>query len=379
MKLITIIICICFFLSWFIFQPFQVLPTSVLPTSTEMPFKEISLPLDGILITINPKTLLKQIDAVLAYFQLYKTQDPEAIKPGLLSQLGISLEDVEDTLRFLKETISEDINKGTKSRLEDPQFLQNYFRFIQWHPQNQPPTDAQTTEKIKITKYAVFTIDGCRKKTDSFNYALYGLPDDEKGMSPQEAEKHKDHLSRYRYSRRQVLDGIYDKGGAEPLIWVTRQGLEEALMEGTICVNIPGNDKLYFNVDRGNGILYDPMAKCPRDQERYWYFGRVQQPQGHGLDINSQMPIYAGAALAGDIYNLGLGKVMGIFYSDPNSNRKKMIIGVLADTGGAFDSNLYQLDYYLGVLPSKKKFNRIIKTLPEFADVYFFIKKPKAF
>lgn len=370
-----IILIICFFLSWLVPQPL-----SSLPTSTETPFKEAPLSLDGIILSINPEALLKQIDAVLAYFQLYKNQDPEAVKPGLLSQLGITLADVEYTLSFLKETIAEDIRKGTKSRLEDPQFLLNNFRFIQWRPQSPPVFPIP--EKIKITKYAVFTINGSLKKNDIFNYALYGLPNDEKGMSPQEAEKHRDHLSRYRYSRRQVLDGIYDKGGAEPLVWVTRQGLEEALMEGTICVDLLGKDKLYFNVDRGNGILYNAMAKSPRDQERYWYFGRVQQPQGHGLDINSQIPIYAEAALAGDIYSLGLGKVIGMFYNHPKNdenNRKKMIIGILADTGGAFNPNLYQLDYYLGVLPSKKEFNRIIKTLPEFADVYFFIKKPRAF
>jgi hypothetical protein len=137
---------------------------------------------------------------------------------------------------------------------------------------------------------------------------------------------------------------------------------------------LSGGGKQFFNVDRANGILYD-TAKSPGSQERYWYFAQVQHPRGYGMDIHAQLNIFAGAAFAGDVYRLGLGKVMGIIYQTPGNNQKKMIMGILADTGGAFSSNLSQLDYYLGVLSSRDEFNRLIKKLPEFADVYFIIKK----
>lgn len=352
------------------------------PAQQETFFKEIPPPLTDVSIIINPEALVNQIDAVLVYFQQYKNQDPEAVNAGLFSQLGISLTDVEATLRFLKDTVTEDIKNKTESRLEDPQFLKKHFRFFQWLP-NPPPAPSDTSgaahspsrEMIKITKYAVFTIQGSLKKNAVFKYALYSLPNDEKGMSPQEAEKHKDHLCRFRYTKQQVLAGAYDQGGAEPLAWVTRRGLEEALMEGTICVELPEGEKRFFNVDRGNGIPFDPTIKNHRLQQRYWYFGQVRQPQGYGLDIGSQMPIFPGAAFAGDIDNLGLGKVMGVFYHDPGSGKPKMVLGVLSDTGGAFRPNLSQLDYYIGVLNSRKEFNRIVKTLPSFAKVYFIIKK----
>jgi hypothetical protein len=193
-------------------------------------------------------------------------------------------------------------------------------------------------------------------------------------MSLEEAEKQKHRLSRFKYTKQQVLAGIYDKGGAKPLAWVTRQGLEEALMEGSICIELPGEEKKYFNVDRNNGLPYGPKIKNPRDQKRYWYFGEVQQPQGYGMDIHSQMRIFPGAGFAGDVYNLGLGKLLGLFYKD-RSGKQKMRIGILADTGGAFTPNLSQLDYYAGVFNTRAQFNQKVQTLPAFAEVYLFIKK----
>jgi len=343
------------------------------PALQETFFKEIQPPLIGISITINPEALVQQIDAVLDYFSKYKNQDPDAVNVGLFSQIGISLSDVEATLRFLMDTVTEDIRNKSGSRLADPQFLKKHFRFFQWLPH--PPPASPPHEMIKITKYAVFTIQGSLKKNTVFKYALYGLPNDEKGMSLQETEKHRDRLCRFRYTKMQVLAGVYDQGGAEPLVWVTRRGLEEALMEGTICVELAGGEKLFFNVDRGNDIPFDPTIKNHHTQQRYWYFGRVRQPRGYGLDIGSQEPIFAGAAFAGDVYNLGLGKVMGVLYNEPGSGKQKMMLGVLADTGGAFRPNLFQLDYYVGVLNSRKEFNRAVKTLPAFAEVYFIIKK----
>lgn len=330
-------------------------------------FKETSFPSTNTSILLNPEALVSQIDEVLDYFQKYKKQDPAAVNAGIFSQLGITLSDVETTLRFLRTIINEDLEKGTGFRLQDPQFLKKHFRVLRWYPYPRG-------EKIRITKYAVFTIKGSHKKKSIYKYALYRLPDDEKGMSLEEAEKQKHRLSRFKYTKQQVMAGTYDKGGAKPLVWVTRQGLEEALMGGSICIELPGGEKKYFNVDRNNGIPYDSKIKNPWDQRRYWYFGEVRQPQGYGMDIHSQMRIFPGAVFAGDVYNLGLGKLMGIFYRDRNG-KQEMRIGILADTGGAFTPNFNQLDYYAGVFNTRAQFTRKIQTLPTFAEVYLFIKK----
>jgi hypothetical protein len=286
--------------------------------------------------------------------------------------LGITPSDVESTLCFLKDILDEDTKRGAGCRLQDPQFLRENFRVFRWFPYS---SNYHGGEKIRITKYAIFIVKGSPKKKSVYKYALYGLPEDEAGMSVEEAEKQKHRLCRFRYTKQQVLAGAYDNGGAVPLVWVTRQGLEEALMGGAICVELPGGKKRYFNVDRNNGIPYDPTIKNPKDQARYWYFGRVQQPQGYGMEIMSQVGIFPGAAFAGDIYNLGLGKLMGISYKNPRDNRDKMRLGILADTGGAFTPNLFQLDYYVGVFPSRRTFKRKVKTLPDYARVYILIKK----
>lgn len=333
-------------------------------------FKETTL--DDATILVNSKAILRQVDVVLDYFQKYKKEDPTAVNIGVFFKLGVTLLDVESTMQFVKDIIKEDIKKGTRFRLYDPQFFRKHFRIIRWFPYGGDPAERN---KIRITKYAVFTIKGSNKKNSIYKYALYRLPEDERGMSLREAEKQKQLLYRFKYTKQQVLAGAYDKGGAKPLAWVTREGLEEALMEGSICVELPGEERRYFNVNRNNGIPYDPVIKNPREQARYWYFGRVSQPQGYGMDVKSQVPIFAGVAFAADVYNLGLGKLMGIFYTDTTDGKNKMRLGILTDTGGAFYTNLHQLDYYMGVFPSHLEFKRKIKTLPKYAEVYFFIKK----
>jgi len=332
-------------------------------------FREV--PLADTSVLIEPGAVVKQVEAVLGYFKEYRERDPGVVSAGIFSRLGVTFTDVEATLRFIKAVINEDREKGTACRLEDPRFVGEHFRVFRWSPYGSGEGAAR---EIRITKYAVFTIPGSLKRDSVYRYALYGLPGDERGMSLEEAEGRRRDLSRFRYTKQQVLAGVYDKGGAEPLAWVTRKGLEEALMEGTVCVRLANGGARYFNVDRNNGMPYDPRIRDPWEQRRYWYFGRVDGPRGYGMDIGSQVRLYSGGAVAGDVYNLGLGKVVGIFYRD-GSGKEKMTLSILADTGGAFSPNLYKLDYYLGVLATREEFRKRAAALPEFARVYILVKK----
>ncbi len=325
-------------------------------------------------LLINPGALASQSKALTGYFDRYGRRDSRTVRAGILSTLGITLQDVKDTLRFVENTAAKDLENKRPSRLSNPDFLREHFDAYRWYP-FMGSGKQQRNRLIRITKYAVFTIEGRPEKSAPYNCALYGLPGDETGMPLEEAEKHKRRLNRFRYTRSQVLAGAYDGGGAPALVWVTRGGLEEALMEGSICVELPGGIRKYFNVDRNNGIPYDPSVKNPRLQERYWYFGEVSRPRGYGMDIGSQVPLYPGAAFAGDIFNLGLGKLVGMVYAKPGTGKRVMRMGLLADTGGAFTPNLRQLDYYAGVFPTREAFRKKNKTLPTYAEVYIFIKK----
>lgn len=324
-------------------------------------------------VVIDSGAVVKQVEAVLSYFKEYRERDPVVVSAGMFSRLGVTFSDVEVTLRFIKKVIDEDRSKGVSCRLGDVGFLGRHFRVFRWFPYR-PGGLGLGVGEVRITKYAVFTIGGSLKRTPVYKHALYGLPDDERGMALEEAEERRRGLSRFRYTKQQVLEGVYDRGGAEPLVWVTRKGVEEALMEGTVCVRLVGGGEKYFNVDRSNGVPYDPEIGNPRDQRRYWYFGRVDWPRGYGMDIGSQVRIYSGGVFAGDVYNLGLGKLIGVFYKG-SGGKRVMRLGILADTGGAFSPNLYKLDYYCGVLENRAEFRKKASSLPEFARVYILIKR----
>lgn len=340
---------------------------SGLPGQETGVFQEVSFHEIGE-IQLEPGALRAQARAVLTYLQEHKKDDPRTLRTGLFSRLNVSMGDVEATLRFIGKIIDEDITSKRPSRLTDPEFLGKHFRVFRWWPS--PP---RRDGKIRITKYAVFTIPGSSQKTSVFDCALYGLPEDEQGMSMAEAEKNKHKLTRFKYTKQQVLAGAVKN--APPLVWVTRDGLEEALMEGSVCVKMENGTKRFFNVDRGNEIPYNRFIKNRRDQERYWYFGEVKQPRGYGLDVRSQVRLFENAAVAGDVDNVGFGKFLGIRYLSREDGKKKMRLVLLADTGGAFTPNLRQLDYYVGICRDTTHFKQKTRYLPGYGAVLVFIKK----
>ncbi len=328
-------------------------------------FRESALPATDVLI--SPAALLKQIEQVIAYFQVHRQTDRQALSPGLLSAAGVSLPDVEETLLFCRDILREDLQKNRRCRLRQPAFLNKHFRVIRWQPY---PAKEAAGERIRITKYAVFTIAGRSKKEGDFKHALYALPDDETGLSLAEAQKHKHTLSRFKYTKQMVKAGVYDQGGAKPLVWISETDLEQTLMQGTVCVKDEQGRKRYFNVGRSNDIPYRRSTIDPKNQKRYWYFTEVKEPKGYGMDTNVMINIYADAALAGDISSLGLGKLMAL-------KGRSIRLAILADTGGFFETGLDRLDYFAGVFDNYKEFKKKASLIPDFAEVYILVKRRK--
>jgi hypothetical protein len=332
-------------------------------------FKRVDL--EDMDIVVNSLSLGKQIEEVLDYYTNFGTLDSSAVHAGVLSELGITLKDMESTLRFIKHTIDGDIKSKRTLRILDPQFIKSNFNIIQWFPFK----GNGNGNKIKVTKYAVFTVNGRKKKDSIYKYALYRLPNDEKGLSVEEARAQRFQLDRFKYSKQQVLAGAYEKGGAQPLAWLTRKGLEEALLNGALRVRFANGEQKLYNVNRSNEIPYDPTIQNPYNQRRYWYFESIRYPQGYGRDARSHLTIYPGAALAGDVFNLGLGQLMGIALKEPGNIRPKIHLSILADTGGIFTPNLFQIDFYVGVVGSRAEFNYYAGQIPDYAKVFFLIKK----
>jgi len=309
----------------------------------------------------SEKDLLKVLINTKEYYQKFSKEDPVIQRLGFLESADITLENITDTLDYLINITQEDIKENRKSRLKDNYFINKNFKVIRWYPFNSK--DKKQTEKIRITKYAIFTHTGSKVKTKEFNIPLLGLKSDD--------------MFYKKYTKQDVLSGIYEKNGkefgkAKPLVYLTREGLEEALMEGTLLVKYPDGKSEFFNVDRNNSIAY-VKGLNPKNQKRYWYFKKVNSINGYGTEIENRIKVEPSVTFAGDVFNIGLGRIVALEYE--LNGKPKTKIGVVADTGGAFLPNLFQLDYLAGIFKTRQDFINDSKSLPPYVKVYFLIKK----
>ncbi|MEH2376565.1 hypothetical protein [Nostoc sp.] len=314
-------------------------------------------------VSFNQGDLLTVLVNTRKYFQDYSSEDPDILRTGILATQGVTLPDVLKTLDFMIAVLKEDVANNRATRLQDPKFINSNFRVIKWSAYNQ---NNKQQKQLRITKYAVFTHSGSRKKTSTYNIPIYSLKDN--------SNNDKFYT---RYTKQDVLSGIYEPGGRESgkvttLAYLTRNGLEEAIMEGTILINFTDGYQAFFNVDRNNGMSYIRGLKATA-QKRYWYFREVDAIKGYGYKIDAKISIKPGVTFAGDVLNIGLGKVIVIEHTQ--GGRKHLQMGVIADTGGAFLPNLYQLDFLAGIFKNKKEFGQQITQLPDYATAYFLVKK----
>lgn len=319
--------------------------------------------LPGIKVNFNQADLLTTLSNTRKYFQDNASLDPDVQRPGLLGAEGVTVEDVLKTLDFMIGVLQEDIANNRPTRLQDSNFINSNFRVIKWSAYN-PEKSPQ--KRLRITKYAVFTHPGSKQKTSTYNIPIYSLKDN------LAADKFYT-----RYTKQDVLSGIYERGGkefgkVEPIAYLTRKGLEEALLEGTILINFPDGSKGFFNVDRSNEMAY-VRGLAGTAQKRYWYFREVDAIKGYGYKIDAKISVKPGVTFAGDVLNIGLGKIIVLEYNQ--GGRKNLKMGIIADTGGAFLPNLHQLDFLAGIFKNKEDFGQNIQTLPDYANAYILVKK----
>ncbi|MBD3273167.1 hypothetical protein GF385_02335 [Candidatus Dependentiae bacterium] len=305
-------------------------------------------------IDTNPITLQKA-----AKYSLELLKDKKNTKNRI-----INTKKVKETLRFIIALIENDKKNKRPFRILNTNFLNKYFKFIRWSG------DIQNAKKhgkiikpgsIYLTHYATFEINGNYKQTKKYPYALYQI-----------INKYFDQDLRFKISKQNVLRGrlnlpIY-KNKVKPLVWVTRQGLEEALMQGTTIVKMPNGKKRIFCVNKNNGFAYDQNIKKRENQKRYWYFKELKNNNFNIINLGKTV-------FAGDIYNIGLGKIIAIRYKNRINKKIEMRLGILADSGGAFVNNLYQLDYYGGAFKNHKDFYSWVKPMPRNVQSFILIKK----
>ena len=288
-------------------------------------------------------------------------------QPGMLAELGVSIDDVLETLDLVARVAVEDRGQ-LYQRLQDPGWIADNFQGLKWVPDREAARgrDIELVEdEIRLTKYVVYSLEGSRRRTRRFNTALYGLPLDEADGQPG---------IRLKLTRMDVYAGAFERGGtyagmAPPLVWLTRDGANQALLQGTIDVRIGDNASQLYNVFQNNGRAWDPKQRNLDLQPRFWYFRPVE-----GVLGVEETALRPEVAVAGDVYNIGLGKLVALEW--PTESGPELRLVVLADTGGAFQPNLFQLDYLAGTFPSKKAYAAWAKDTPDRVPATILVRRP---
>jgi hypothetical protein len=266
---------------------------------------------------------------------------------GALAELGVELERVVRTLELVAETAEEDARTG-QSRLTDPAWIRQHFEVFRWRPDREAASSRKVTvtdASIRLTKYLVYQVSGSPVRTDTYDTALYGVVGEDDAWTA--------------YTRIDAYAGVFEAGGAgegllKPLVYLTREGVNRALMQGTVEVTLPDGSTKLYNVHRNNGVAWKPEEKDGNKQERYWSF--QEQPGIVGVEGVLLEP---GVSVAGDIHNVGFGKLVALHTPDG------LRLAVLADTGGAFQPNLFQLDWLAGTFPSHAAYLEGVAHLPK--------------
>jgi membrane-bound lytic murein transglycosylase len=328
-------------------------------------------------VSINPLVLQKAAASALRYFNENRNTHAKILSPSVFSKNIMTPEDVKKTLQFIIWSIETDKKVGRSYRILDPKFLNKHFKFIRWHGDVSSayknkvviPENADRGKipkgKIRLTNYAVFELEGNYIKTREMPYPLYHVVD------PKFYRK-----EIFKYTKQDIVNGILEKyensKKVKPLVWLSRDGLEEAIMQGSAFVRMPDGKTRLFNVDKNNGFSYDKKIKDAKDQKRYWYFREISKKDiktKKGIHIN-----HGGCIFAGDLYNIGLGKIIALRYQNPLTKKDEIRLGVLADSGGALTNNLYQLDLFAGIFKNRIQFHDWIKQLPNAVEAYILIK-----
>jgi hypothetical protein len=295
-----------------------------------------------------PADLARVAGSALAYIDAMTGQDP-AVGVGMLGDLGIDGDRLRRTLEVIVQVAEED-RLSPEPRLSDPAWIEAHFTSWRWRA-TPAQKAASSSGQLRLTRYLVTRLEGRDAPDARFNQALYADP----GAA-----------DRTRFSRAEIVAGAWAAGGATPLVWLTEEGVYDALLQGTVEVEVPGRAPRLFNVHQHNGIPYDRSVRDPRLQRRYWYFRQVDQIRGWGQG-DHYIALQPGAAVAGDIFNLGVGLLLAI---DAPSTRR---LAILADTGGAFQPNLHQLDWLAGTYSSHAALYKDTAWLPSHADVHLLL------
>ena len=290
---------------------------------------------------------------------------------GLFKGYGITLKDVIDTLDFVV-----DIATKKPELLRSHWFLKNNFDFYRWHGDEVgfkkselviPVGDSPPPETVKITKYRIAKIKGSYKKTKQYSVPLYKKPSDEEGVLPSIIAKDRSKYLRFKYTRDQILSGaLKHNKKTKPLVWLTPEGYADFRMQGSLVVEFPDKKHMLVNVAGHNG---KPKG------DHYWFGVEVKEQDRTKTNLPVKVRPISGVSFAGNVKDLGFGKLIALHGKTASCRRPEMRLGVLVDTGSAFKNNLYQLDLFAGYFETEAAFKKYNQKFFATAQAYVLIKK----
>lgn len=312
-------------------------------------------------IVTDPAALASVTAETLVYLKAMAATDP-ASDAGLFAEIGITPQQFVATLELVHMTATEH-----PERLSDPAWLTSHFEVYRWSPPSSDPRIATfklAPGEIRITRYLTTQMNGMPVPNAGYLQALYADP----GLP-----------WRTDYTRAQVMEGAYEAGPAagraRPLVWLTEANVHEAIMQGSVEVRLPDATTHTYGVDVSNGIAY-VRSHSGRTQDRYWYFKELASgPKGWGPPGSPEIHLKAGVSVAGDVYDLGLGAMIVLEHPDAQGGTT-LRLAVLADSGGAFQPNLCQLDWYGGAFATHAALYAAWSGLPEHVRASVLIAKP---
>lgn len=338
-------------------------------------FKKAASPCgNGCVIVTDPILLKKAAQDTLRYLEKITDRKANSAYASCIANPPCfrciePLDQAKKTLQFLIKIISED-EKTKKFRIKDQAFLSKHFDFMRWQADKKEAAAHNMVlpgnGSIRLTQYGVVTVDACKQKNVLHPYALYAL------VKPINIQ----------LTKQQILLGSLEKSlyrtACRPLAWVSRKGLEDALMQGTVVVRFADGTRKIFTVAQHNHVGYNKNQKNRYQQQRYWFFKEFVKKNVHEVqELLQKFQQRKGVIFAGDIHHFGVGKLIALLYTDIKSKRKYMRIGILADTGSAFVNNLYQLDIFSGIYESKGVGAGFQLQVPTYAMGYVLcLKKP---
>ncbi len=343
-------------------------------------------PLSGDVTANSTKDLCEVARSTSEYLALGQAYDRLANHAGNMHSMTITIEQVQKTLAFICRIQQEDEKMQRSSRLHDLNFIQKHFSLIQWIPDKQQAQSYQNKktllkrlpdDQILLTKYYIKKAQASAEKTPERPFALYELPLDEQGLSLEQAQSRSTTLTRFAFSKQDILRGVLDqKRLAKPLLYLSREDLEDSLMQGTVVTQLKTGNNIVqerlFNVHRNNGYAYDRTRKKEL-QDRYWYFKETKNIMGYGKDAEHKILIKPAVTVAGDLALFGLGKLFMLGTEHQQGVKYRLVI--LADTGGAFEGNGYQLDLLSGYYKNWQEYHQEWSQFPDYASAYLLILK----